>query len=99
MTRRRSETGRGLKPGETSQPVQDNEGWHIVQSIERKPMDPPSYEAIQRMLQAIDQFVIQGPKTTLGLARAIIDHPDFRNNRVSTRWLEAQLHNLQSTTC
>jgi acetyl-CoA carboxylase biotin carboxylase subunit len=56
-------------------------------------------EAIQRMLQAIDQFVIQGPKTTLALARAIIDHPDFRNNRQSTRWLEAQLHNLQSTTC
>ena len=26
----------GLKPGETSQPVQDKDGWHIVQSIERQ---------------------------------------------------------------
>ena len=41
----------GLKPGETSQPVQDNEGWHIVQSIERKPVEPPSYEAIARLLR------------------------------------------------
>ena len=41
----------GLKPGETSQPVQDNEGWHIVQSVERKPMEPPSYEAMARLLR------------------------------------------------
>ena len=41
----------GLKPGETSQPVQDNEGWHIVQSIERKPVEPPSYEAMERLLR------------------------------------------------
>ena len=26
----------GIKPGETSQPVQDKDGWNIVQSIERK---------------------------------------------------------------
>ena len=42
----------GLKPGETSQPVQDREGWHIVQSIERKPMEPPSYEAMVRVLRS-----------------------------------------------
>jgi len=41
----------GLKPGETSQPVQSPEGWHIVQSMERKPLDPPSYEAIDHMLR------------------------------------------------
>ena len=41
----------GLKPGEMSQPVKDSEGWHIVQSVERKPMDPPSYEAIEHLIR------------------------------------------------
>jgi hypothetical protein len=41
----------GLKPGQTSQPVQDNDGWHIVQSIERKPMNPPPYEALRNALR------------------------------------------------
>jgi acetyl-CoA carboxylase biotin carboxylase subunit len=45
-------------------------------------------EAISRMLQAIDTFVIEGPKTTLPLAGAIVRHPDFRNNHITTRWLE-----------
>jgi len=52
--------------------------------------------AIRRMLQAIDQFVIEGPKTTLPLARAILSHEDFRNSRLTTRWLEDY---LQLTTC
>jgi acetyl-CoA carboxylase, biotin carboxylase subunit len=47
-------------------------------------------QAIQRLLLAIDQFVIRGPKTTLELARAIVSHTDFCANRVSTRWLEDQ---------
>jgi len=41
----------GLKPGETSQPVQDREGWHIVQSIERKPVEPPVYDALRGALR------------------------------------------------
>ena len=42
----------GVRPGETSAPVQDKDGWHIVQSIERKPLEPPSYEAITRSLRS-----------------------------------------------
>jgi hypothetical protein len=41
----------GLKPGETSQPVEDRDGWHIVQSIERKPVDPPSFEPMAGVLK------------------------------------------------
>ncbi len=41
----------GLKPGETSQPVQDREGWHIVQSVERKPISPPDFGAVARALR------------------------------------------------
>ena len=40
-----------LKPGETSLPVQDRTGWHIIQSTERKPQEPPSYEGIRRALR------------------------------------------------
>ena len=40
-----------LQPGETSQPVQDSEGWHLVQSMERKPVEPPSYEAMKNMIR------------------------------------------------
>ena len=45
-------------------------------------------EAISRMLGAIETFVIEGPKTTLSLAGAIVGHHDFRNNLITTRWLE-----------
>jgi acetyl-CoA carboxylase biotin carboxylase subunit len=45
-------------------------------------------EAIARMSTAIEAFTIDGPKTTLPLAAAIVRHPDFRNNRITTRWLE-----------
>jgi acetyl-CoA carboxylase, biotin carboxylase subunit len=45
-------------------------------------------QAIDRMLLAIDEFVLDGPKTTLPLAAAIVGHADFRNNQITTRWLE-----------
>jgi acetyl-CoA carboxylase biotin carboxylase subunit len=45
-------------------------------------------EAIDRMLLAIDAFTIEGPKTTLPLAAAIVGHADFRDNHITTRWLE-----------
>jgi len=48
-------------------------------------------EAIDRLVQAIDSFEIEGVPTTLGLQRAIITHPDFVENRIHTRWLEQVL--------
>lgn len=45
-------------------------------------------EAVDRMLAAIGMFVIDGPKTTLPLAGAIVGHRDFRDNLITTRWLE-----------
>ena len=49
----------GLRPGETSPPVQDVMGWHIVQSIERKPMKPPGYEILRRSLRDMLRSVKQ----------------------------------------
>jgi acetyl-CoA carboxylase biotin carboxylase subunit len=45
-------------------------------------------EAIARMLGAIREFTIGGIRTTLPLAAFVVNHPDFRANRITTRWLE-----------
>lgn len=45
-------------------------------------------EAIDRLVNAIDNFAIEGVPTTLPLQRAIITHPDFVENNIHTRWLE-----------
>ncbi len=45
-------------------------------------------DAIEKMLSAINDFRIEGLKTTLPLAARIVAHKDFRENNISTRWLE-----------
>ncbi len=45
-------------------------------------------EAIDRLIAAINAFELDGIKTTMPLAAFIVDHPDFRNNQITTRWLE-----------
>jgi 2-isopropylmalate synthase len=46
------------------------------------------FKAIDRLVAAIDAFGIEGVRTTLPLARFILTHPDFRADRITTRWLE-----------
>ena len=45
-------------------------------------------EAVSRLAQALDDFVIEGIATNLPFLRAIVAHPDFKANQVDTRWLE-----------
>ena len=45
-------------------------------------------QAIDRLLGAIGEFTLEGPKNTLELAAFIVNHRDFRDNRITTRWLE-----------
>jgi len=45
-------------------------------------------EAIERILRAIRDFRLEGPKTTLPLLSFVAAHTDFRENRITTRWLE-----------
>jgi acetyl-CoA carboxylase biotin carboxylase subunit len=45
-------------------------------------------EAIERLLRAIRDFRIEGPRTVLPLAAFICSHKDFQDNRITTRWLE-----------
>ena len=45
-------------------------------------------EAIARGRRALDQFVIEGVKTTIPMHRRILDDPDFTGGRLSTRFME-----------
>lgn len=48
-------------------------------------------EAIARLSAALEEFVVEGVPTTIGLHRQIVAHPDFIENRIHTRWLEQVL--------
>jgi acetyl-CoA carboxylase, biotin carboxylase subunit len=45
-------------------------------------------EAISRARRALDHFVIEGIKTSIPMHRRILDDPDFRDGRLSTRFME-----------
>ena len=45
-------------------------------------------DAINRMQSALQGFEIGGISTTLPFHRSVIEHPDFRAGRVTTRWVE-----------
>jgi acetyl-CoA carboxylase biotin carboxylase subunit len=82
------------------------EGIRLDSHISQGAMIPPYYdsmvgkliahganrkEAVARLVDAIDNFAIEGVRTTLPLQRAIITHPDFVENTIHTRWLEQVL--------
>lgn len=52
----------------------------IVHGIDRA-------EALARMRQALDSFVVEGVTTTIPVLRRILDHPDFVAGRVDTKFL------------
>jgi acetyl-CoA carboxylase biotin carboxylase subunit len=47
--------------------------------------------AIRTMLRALDEFVIQGPKTTIPLLRKVLDHAEFRASLHDTGFVERYL--------
>jgi len=48
-------------------------------------------EAIMRGRRALELFIVEGVKTTIPLHRRLLDEPDIRSGRVSTKWLERWL--------
>ena len=50
-------------------------------------------ESMMRMRSALDEFVIEGIKTTIPLHRKIFDDPDFQKGHVSTTFLDRFLGN------
>ena len=49
---------------------------------------PTRRDAIARMAGALDELVVDGVTTTRAFHRAVMDEPDFRAGRLSTRYLE-----------
>jgi acetyl-CoA carboxylase, biotin carboxylase subunit len=52
---------------------------------------PDRPTTVRQLQGALAGFGIQGIATNLGLLRHIAAHPDFIDNRISTRWLEQVL--------
>ena len=44
--------------------------------------------AVRTLVRALDEFVIQGPKTTIPLLRKVLEHPDFRSGEHDTGFVE-----------
>ncbi len=49
---------------------------------------PTREQAIERMLRALDEFIIVGIKTTISMHKRILRHPKFAQGEYSTRFLE-----------
>jgi acetyl-CoA carboxylase biotin carboxylase subunit len=47
-------------------------------------------EALARMSQALDSFIVEGVTTTIPFLRQVIHHPDFAAGRVDTKFLERE---------
>ncbi|HWK36750.1 acetyl-CoA carboxylase biotin carboxylase subunit [Sphingomonas sp.] len=47
--------------------------------------------AIRRLRRALEEFVIEGMKTTIPLHQALLDAPDFQSGNYTIKWLEEWL--------
>jgi acetyl-CoA carboxylase biotin carboxylase subunit len=45
-------------------------------------------EAIMRMNRALDEFIIEGVKTTIPMHKKILADPDFQQGNISTKFME-----------
>jgi acetyl-CoA carboxylase biotin carboxylase subunit len=52
-------------------------------------------EALARMGQALDSFILEGVKTTIPFLARVIRHPDFVSGRIDTKFLERESHLLK----
>jgi acetyl-CoA carboxylase biotin carboxylase subunit len=52
-------------------------------------------EALARMGQALDSFILEGVTTTIPFLSRVIRHPDFVAGRVDTRFLDRESHLLR----
>ena len=55
-------------------------------------------EALERSAAALDDFVVEGVSTTIGFQRAMIDHRDFVDARVHTRWIDERFRRMTATS-
>jgi acetyl-CoA/propionyl-CoA carboxylase biotin carboxyl carrier protein len=56
---------------------------------------PDRDRAIERMLRALDEFEIEGVRTTIPAHKVLLAHDDFRAARHSTKWVEDEIDQSQ----
>ena len=44
--------------------------------------------SINKMLRALDEFILEGVKTTIPFHQQLLQHPDFRSGNFDTHFLE-----------
>jgi acetyl-CoA carboxylase biotin carboxylase subunit len=54
--------------------------------------------AIRRLRRALEEFVIDGMKTTIPLHQALIEDPEFQDGEYTIKWLEEWLEKQDGTT-
>jgi acetyl-CoA carboxylase biotin carboxylase subunit len=47
--------------------------------------------ALRRLRRALEEFVIEGPTTTIPLHQALLDDPEFQEGQYTIKWLEEWL--------
>ena len=47
--------------------------------------------ALSRLRRALEEFVIEGPTTTIPLHQALLDDPEFQRGEYTIKWLEEWL--------
>ncbi|BDQ26995.1 acetyl-CoA carboxylase biotin carboxylase subunit [Helicobacter heilmannii] len=55
---------------------------------------PTREQAITKMKRALTELHVEGIKTTRDFHLAMLDNPDFRHNKIHTKYLETQQRNL-----
>ncbi len=55
-------------------------------------------EARHRMIIALENFAVQGIKTNISFLSAILQHPDFIGNTITTRYIDDHLEKLTAFT-
>jgi acetyl-CoA/propionyl-CoA carboxylase biotin carboxyl carrier protein len=56
---------------------------------------PDRDRAIERMLRALEEFEVEGVRTTIPAHKVLLDHPDFRAVNHSTKWVEEEIDSVQ----
>jgi acetyl-CoA/propionyl-CoA carboxylase biotin carboxyl carrier protein len=56
---------------------------------------PDRDRAIERMIRALDEFEIEGVRTTIPAHKVLLAHDDFRAARHSTKWVEDEVDATQ----
>jgi acetyl-CoA carboxylase biotin carboxylase subunit len=46
---------------------------------------------MRRLRRALEEFVVEGVKTTIPLHQALLDDPDFQSGDYTIKWLEEWL--------